>query len=1154
MADSPVRLDDQQRRAVAARHNVVVSAGAGSGKTRVLTERYLELLRDGAEVSEILTLTFTRKAAAEMFQRIYRRLQQAAIDGDAHLARQLRRFDEAQISTLDSFCAGILRDTTSRFGLPPAIRSDEAELEREARRHALRLLSSSGDHPVLGAYVRQLGLGRALDELLVPLATRFFRVSAVVDFDDLAERQREWLEARRSEVEAEIDAAVGALLATTVNRSGAPEVREALTALQGRYGELGDYLANIDRRRLPNGDDGAEFKELLNRLHTKSSSRRTGLAVTWAEMAQTERRMDELRELYRVLAPFQEEVLESRRRQGLLSHQEVMELAVEALTVDEDLRRVYKERFRFVMIDEFQDNNATQRDLLFLLAERRDRRGITRPKPEDLEPAKLFFVGDQKQSIYRFRGADVAVFRGLADDIDRSLGDTVDASGDGASGPGSVVPPGLLSLDTNYRSEPLLIRFFNQLFPRVFGTPSEPWDAAFEPLGHRDAGPGAHPAVTLAWTVERDEDAESEEPLAGLNYAEAGWIAAEIRRLTVTEGSVRPGEIAILYRTSSSQQVLERMLRREGVPYRSQAVRSLFTEAPASDLYALLQLCFTPTDRAALTAYLRSPFAMVSDTTIAELLAAGTPWPVSPGDIPDGSGIPETDRLKIDRAVDLFERTRQRLDRVPLNEVLRGLWDEGGYRYAILHRSSDHPYLEHLAYLDALSLRYADRPAVEFVDYLRDEMGENEKIDELDVPGVEDAVQLMTIHKSKGLEFPVVFVSAIGGGQATHRGMIHADPDLGLTVRLPDPAPDERGENVFERHARDAETRQEEAELRRILYVAMTRAEQRLYLTASIGRTRRPRPMFDLLAPALGFDPWNGTVADEFSDMVSLVPVPRMTARELRERAVPQTARRTPADAAALLASAAVPERPDRETETTPSAVNAALNAADAADAAAAADAAPAPFGSVPAAASASGPAQGELFAEGDRGDSPGDTDSFGDGDSGEEDAGTLGTLTHALLERAVLEPVERDEWAQLPAWAERGLSPAAAGEVTAAMLDEAWDLARRFLDSPLWAHLRGGQIHAELPFLFVPEAVDVAISGTMDLVVERDDAVWVVDYKTNRELDPRTYQGQMSVYRAAAAHLFSRPVELRLFGLRRGEAYEVSDRMEDIVRLLQLP
>ena len=84
--------------------------------------------------------------------------------------------------------------------------------------------------------------------------------------------------------------------------------------------------------------------------------------------------------------------------------------------------------------------------------------------------------------------------------------------------------------------------------------------------------------------------------------------------------------------------------------------------------------------------------------------------------------------------------------------------------------------------------------------------------------------------------------------------------------------------------------------------------------------------------------------------------------------------------------------------------------------------------------------------------------------------------------------------------------------------------------------------------------AVDVAISGTMDLVVERDDAVWVVDYKTNRELDPRTYQGQMSVYRAAAAHLFSRPVELRLFGLRRGEAYEVSDRMEDIVRLLQLP
>src|SRR6056297_4060092 len=111
------------------------------------------------------------------------------------------------------------------------------------------------------------------------------------------------------------------------------------------------------------------------------------------------------------------------------------------------------------MIDEFQDNNDLQRQLLYLLAERSELSADCIPLPEELDRNKLFFVGDQKQSIYRFRGADVAVFRRLSQDID-----------------------GLLTLDTNYRSEPALIQFFNALFPHVFGDPEYDWDAEFEPL------------------------------------------------------------------------------------------------------------------------------------------------------------------------------------------------------------------------------------------------------------------------------------------------------------------------------------------------------------------------------------------------------------------------------------------------------------------------------------------------------------------------------------------------------------------------------------------------------------------------------------------------------------------------------------------------
>jgi hypothetical protein len=162
--------------------------------------------------------------------------------------------------------------------------------------------------------------------------------------------------------------------------------------------------------------------------------------------------------------------------------------------------------------------------------------------------------------------------------------------------------------------------------------------------------------------------------------------------------------------------------------------------------------------------------------------------------------------------------------------------------------------------------------------------------------------------------------------------------------------------------------------------------------------------------------------------------------------------------------------------------------------------------------------------------------------------------LTHALLERAVLGDVSRAEWEAFPFWAEHALGAARSGSIDPPVLSESWDLAQGFLDSPLFASLRGGSITPEYPFVFVPLEVGVPIVGTMDLVIELSDAVWVIDYKTNRHLDPREYEGQMSVYRAAARRLFDKPVELRLYGLRDGIAHDVVDRWPEIVSLLQLP
>jgi ATP-dependent exoDNAse (exonuclease V) beta subunit len=382
----------------------------------------------------------------------------------------------------------------------------------------------------------------------------------------------------------------------------------------------------------------------------------------------------------------------------------------------------------------------------------------------------------------------------------------------------------------------------------------------------------------------------------------------------------------------------------------------------------------------------------------------------------------------------------------------------------------------------------------------------------------------MTIHKSKGLEFPVVFLSGVAAGANNRRDLIYLDGDLGFTVRLPSPAPGRPGHNVFAEHAREGDALREQAELRRITYVAMTRAEQRLYITAAIGsKGKRERPMLDLFSSATGFDHEAGTIGPDFVDQVELVTIPPMTDQELREQPVPQPVRRRRVDAAVLAAASEVLAFPSVSRETTPSAINDLLRAGSSGD------------GSV----------------------SAGDED--GDGRSNTlvdttEDSSTLGTLTHALLERAVTGDVSREEWDAFPYWAEYALGAARAGSIDPSILAESWDLAQGFLGSPLFASLKRGTIEAEYPFVFVPPELGISIVGTMDLVVELDETVWIVDYKTNRHLDPREYEGQMSVYRAAARRLFAKPVELRLYGARDGVVHEVADRWPEIVALLQLP
>ncbi|MFP4705189.1 MAG: UvrD-helicase domain-containing protein, partial [Spirochaetaceae bacterium] len=902
-----MQLDDEQREAVNVRRNAVVTAGAGSGKTRVLAERYLRLVLDErVPVDRILTLTFTRKAAAEMYERIYRRLGEHRDEPFA--AAQIAQFETAQISTLDSFCARIARNGCTRFGVPPGFRSDEEEIDRLAEDAALAFLLEHRTNPVLARFIAINGFDSVWRAGLAELARSYVLVSRERSAAEglsaqLAELGRLYRE-RRREVQttvAEILALEGSVKAIRTAQAALRDVEleegwEPQTAAGPPAGmaELEQALAGVGKRT---GRSSAEavvrYKDAVDGLKEAARELRA-LVSTFAAR-------DELRELYRLVDVFAEQVRAEKRRRALLSYRDVMEMAVDLLRTDASLRAHYRERFSFIMIDEFQDNDELQKQLLYLLSISDDaeaRRGgdgtVHTLSAADLDESKLFFVGDEKQSIYRFRGADVSVFKALSGELT------------GAGGKS-------LELPYNYRSRRSLLSFFNAVFAAALGGAEADYEARFAPLdpppggratggrGPDDRGPDdrgtdrsaaegiSEPRVRIAWkpydetaaegstavvTPEGGSTAAGQQPAEDLLHrdeAEAYYVARSIRdairdgtwRAREEAGGERPAgydDVAILMRSTSNQRHYERMLRLFNVPYTTQSVRSLFESAPAYDVYHVLQLCVHPEDRAAYAAVLRSPFVNVSDDALVRLLLAGRP-PFTPE---AAAGLGATDAARYRRGVELFGAISSRVDEEPVSRIIADLWYRYGYRYRLLAKPSLHPYLEHFDHLYELARSMDHLPAAMFVEAVRDHLGVYGRRRELEVVRDEQrGVQLLSIHKAKGLEFPVVVLANTGNtGRNSGLGAqpFYLSERFGLTASMP--GADSRlsaGQRVnyfYVEGERENDAR-ELAELKRLLYVALTRAESHLLVTGVFHEKNRNRSdhLLNQLIGAAGLDP-----------------------------------------------------------------------------------------------------------------------------------------------------------------------------------------------------------------------------------------------------------------------------------------------------------
>ena len=527
-------LEGAQREAATLAGNLVVAAGAGSGKTTVLAARYVRLLATGrmpgilpagerVHARNVLVLTFTRKAAAEMYSRIYGALAAAAARADdprlaGHLASCLADFSQAQISTFDSFAARVARSGSSRFGIAPDFAVDEERAARMASDLALSFILEHREEEAMRELVASAGLEGVRDEVLAPLALRRMWISSPPDFAAFHGLQTFRLEEMAAAAKERILSMRAAALDYSGSRTTATS-KAWLDALEAESEDAkGDESKKPSSRSSIASRGSASLRPILaTKLLCSSRISVPGFrdsADRYRDIAATRASHPGRLDLYRLLDAFREKWDQVRRAEKPLTFRDVAQLACDVLETDPDVLGHYRDLFRYVMIDEFQDDDELQKRVLFLLAGREgegseaerseaSRREPLRQSSEagnrasrgqafSLAEDKLFFVGDEKQSIYLFRGADVSVFRRLAGELSARSGP---APGDAETPETGIATGKPISLVRNFRSEPGVIDMINQIFPSVMA-PLDPdkgpedFEARFEPLQSRAATPG----------------------------------------------------------------------------------------------------------------------------------------------------------------------------------------------------------------------------------------------------------------------------------------------------------------------------------------------------------------------------------------------------------------------------------------------------------------------------------------------------------------------------------------------------------------------------------------------------------------------------------------------------------------------------------------
>jgi ATP-dependent helicase/nuclease subunit A len=1188
-------LTPSQRQAVVARGNVLVVAGAGTGKTHTLVTRCLDCLcRERAALEEVLVVTFTEAAATELKQRLRTALEQSlhsqllgatnpvsAGEGGStinqHLAEQLALFDTAPIGTLHSFCLRLVREHFYELGLDPELAVLDAG---EARLLAEETL----DEQFQSHYAGQTGLSVATQELIQiygsgderPIRAILLRLhhyaQTRLDADRWLGAQvtrfnspepREWHEWLRDAITGWRAEWLTALDELKSDNEKAAECREILLKLPEAF-SLEQAASVSEMILVADGNYTARKKTALRKplkaffadaafLHslTPSESTRDPLAEDWDWVR------GHMTALLQLAQEFGEQFAERKRADGVLDFHDLEQFALQLLwdpAADKPTPAAerWRKKIRFVLVDEYQDINAAQDNIIQALS----RTGAA---------ANRFLVGDVKQSIYRFRLADPKIFREYARSWHGREGRTI-------------------PLTENFRSREGLLGMVNSVFELLmrgdvggvdynaearlqFGAPEK--RAA---LGLAQ-NPSPRAELLLRFKGGRNDnltgDDTTDADLVALEESEkeARLVASRLSELVEQNHQVWNGkegtgrvvewrDMAVLLRAPTNKaEAYAKEFERAGVPLIIER-SGFYDKVEIADLLSLLKLLDNPLQDVPGIAVLRSPLAGFSLDELATIrLAArdGHFWTALNQIQGSKPKVAADTTAKISKFLERFSRWRQLARQASLSQCLESVLAETHYAEWLRsrHRGAQRQAnVERFLGLAQQFDQFQRQGLFRFLKFIQAQQAA-EAEPEVAAVAAENAVRLMSIHQSKGLEFPVVVVADLAKpfNEQDLRGEIIFDEQLGLCPRVKPPATGSRYPSLPYWLAQRHQRREQRGEELRLLYVAMTRARDTLILTASVSEKQWESPgphpetlTTQTIVSAKSYADWLGLW---FQAQSPGPPVPGAIAGELphlRWRIVKDEGRADKLDIASRPSEIGPPPL-DEETKERLRDVLARKYPF----AAATQRAAKSSVTALSRQAEESDDEAEPLFPLSAR-----FTEPHSRGRPGPSrlnlplTAAETGTAHHKFLQHVTLE--NADDLAALNAEAKQ---LEAAGVLTA---DE-----RAALDldavAAFWQSAPGRKIRAqppecvkrELPFTarFSPAEVDaitgaktppalesefVVVQGVADLVVVLPRKIWLVDFKTD-EIKPgelterkRHYERQLKLYAGALSRIYARP------------------------------